>query len=83
MATGKVTGDAGAGQRYYSVPVVLTARTSAGALQTFAGCYKLHLANPEIQAVLPFRPLAIQSAVVKQAANNADTAVLLGQACGQ
>ena len=29
LATGQVSGDAGAGQRYYSVPVVLTARTTS------------------------------------------------------
>jgi len=83
LATGPVISDAGAGQCYYSVPVVLTARTTAGVLQTFAGCYKLHLANPQIQAEPPFMPLAVQSAVVKQVANNADASALLSQACGQ
>jgi len=81
LMTGAVSGDAGAGQRYYAVPVVLIARTTAGETQTFAGCYRLHLASPQIQAEPPFRPLAIMSATVSQAANNADTAALLNQSC--
>ena len=78
---GTVGGDAGAGQLYYTVPVVLVARTTAGATQTFAGCYTLHLANPGIQAVPPFQPLGIQSASIRQASNNASTASLLARAC--
>lgn len=81
MTTGQVTGDAGAGQRYYSVPVVLKVQTTGGAAQTFAGCYTLHLANPQMQAALPFRPLAVQSAKVKQVENGADPAGLLAEGC--
>lgn len=81
LTTGTVTGDAGAGQRYYQVPVVLKVQTTSGGTQTFAGCYTLHLANPQIQAALPFHPMGIQSAAVKQVENGVDAAGLLSQQC--
>jgi hypothetical protein len=52
-----------------------------GTIQTFSGCYRFHLARPDIQAVPPFMPLAIQSATVNSVANNSDQAALLKQAC--
>lgn len=78
---GEITGDAGAGQFYYSVPVVLTAQTTGGEVQTFAGCYVVHQSSPGAQATPPFRPMAIRSADVLAADNSADPAVLLSQAC--
>ena len=81
LSTGKVTSGAGAGQRYYSVPVVLQAQTTSGGTQTFAGCYQLHLASPQIQATPPFQPLAIQSASLKPVAAGADLNALLNQSC--
>jgi hypothetical protein len=81
FTSGQVSTDHGAGQIYYSVPVVLTAKTTSGAAQTYAGCYKFHLANPQIQATPPFIPLSIMSAQVTQVANDADVQTLLSQAC--
>ena len=81
LTTGTVTSDAGAGQVYYSVPVVLKSETSAGEQQTFSGCYSLHLAQPAIQATPPFEPLGIRSGDLSQVANNANTADLLAKAC--
>src|SRR5260221_174756 len=51
---GAVSSDAGAGQFYYSVPVTLRAQTIGG-LQTFVGCYVLHLSNPGIQGAPPYQ----------------------------
>jgi len=72
---------AAAGNTYWSVPTILTAQTTTGETQTFAGCYTLHLGSPAAQGALPFRPLAIQSAIVNQVDNNADTQSLLAQVC--
>lgn len=83
LTTGTVASDAGAGQIYYSVPVVLKSRTTTGQQQTFSGCYSLHLAQPAIQAAPPFEPLGIRSGNLSQAANNANTANLLANACAQ
>lgn len=79
--TGQVRGDVGAGQLYYSVPVVLDATTKAGASQRFAGCYVLHLGRPQIQTAPPFHPLAIQSASIREAPAGTDVAGLLADAC--
>ena len=81
LTTGTVTSDAGAGQVYYSGPVVLKSETSAGEQQTFSACYSLHLAQPAIQATPPFEPLGIRSGDLSQVANNANTADLLAKAC--
>jgi hypothetical protein len=81
VAFGTVSTDAGAGQRYYRVPVTLLSTTTANATQTFVGCYTMHLGLPDAQGVPPYQPIAIISATVKQVANSADTASLMAQAC--
>ncbi len=81
VTLGTITGDAGAGQLYASAPVLLIAKTTAGDTQTFVGCYMLHLSQPAIQGVLPFRPWGIQSAQVTQVDNDANTGELLTQVC--
>ncbi len=81
ITLGTITGDAGAGQLYYSVPATLIAQTISGTTQTFVGCYILHLSQPGIQGTPPFQPLSIDSATVQQVANNANTASLMAQAC--
>lgn len=81
LMVGIVQGDAGAGQFYYSIPVVMIAQTARGVTQTFAGCYHLHLSNPALQSRPPFQPLAIQSAEVRQVDNLADPVRLLARAC--
>ncbi len=81
LKIGTVTGDVGAGQLYYSVPVTLIAQTTSAATQTFVGCYILHLANPAIQASPPSHPLGIESAKVQQVANNVKTDDLMSHAC--
>ncbi len=80
VTTGAEGGDAGAGQRYYIVPVTLQAATTGGA-QTFVGCYVLHLALPELQAMPPFHGLGIHSANIVQVTNGANADTLRAQAC--
>jgi hypothetical protein len=82
LTTGPVTSDAGAGQFHYQVPVTLKSQLKDGTIQTFVGCYQLHLSNPDMQTVPPFQPMAIESANVKQVANDADTSPLMNQICG-
>lgn len=81
IALGSVIEDVGAGQLNYAVPTLLIATTTNGALQTFAGCYYLHLAQPGFQATLPFQPMGIRSALMKQVANGANANTLLATAC--
>ncbi|HEY8785022.1 MAG TPA: hypothetical protein VIN63_00955 [Candidatus Limnocylindria bacterium] len=75
------TTDAGAGQLFYSVPTVVTASNTDGSTTIFSGCYKLHLASPNIQATPPFQPLGIQSARIAQAASGSNPNDLLSSAC--
>jgi hypothetical protein len=81
LTIGQIRGDVGAGQLYYIVPLVMIAQTTSGTTQTFSACYSLHLARPEIQAVEPFLPLAIEAATVRQVANGSDMSGLLLSAC--
>lgn len=81
VIVGQVTGDAGAGNFYYSVPVGLTAQNSDGSIQKFAGCYLLHQANPGVQGTLPFQSLGIQAAEVHALQSSQDPAGQLASAC--
>jgi hypothetical protein len=81
VTLGTISGDAGAGQRHFTVPAVLVAQTSHNKTQTFAACYILHLASPDIQGVPPFNPLAIASGTAKAARNESKTRDLLAHAC--
>lgn len=65
LTTGAPITDVGAGQLYYSVPVIVRAQTTGGT-QEFVGCYRLHLGSPTAQGVPPYRPLGIQSATLRQ-----------------
>jgi len=82
LLTGQVKSDAGAGQLFYTVPVVLTAQTTAGANQTFSGCYTLHMSQPAVQATPPFKPLAIRSAGIQVVSSPpSDLSTLLTRPC--
>ncbi len=83
VTLGAISGDAGAGQLYWSVPVTLVSTTTTGATQTFAGCYVLHLGQPAIQGTLPFQPLGIQSANIQAANDQADAANRMAHACDE
>ncbi len=71
----------GAGQLYYTVPVVLTATMTDGSAQTFAGCYTFHLGRPSIQAEPPFHPMGIRAASIQEVASGGDQVDLLLNAC--
>ncbi|MCL5995217.1 MAG: hypothetical protein M1546_04080 [Chloroflexi bacterium] len=81
ITLGTISTYAGAGQVYYSVPATLIARNSDGSTQTFVSCYRLHLANPGIQAQPPFKPLGITLATMKEVTNNTDTTADMQQIC--
>ena len=66
VTLGTVSSDVGAGQLYFLVPVSLVGSLSDGSVQMFTGCYRLHLARPQLQAVPPFRPMGVQHANIVQ-----------------
>ena len=59
VMTGAVASEGAAGGTFYHLPVAITAFTSDGASQTFAGCYVARLSNPQIQGT-PFQPLHLE-----------------------
>jgi len=69
FVSGETTVDAGAGQRYYLVPVAVRLTQNGGSVQTFQGCYTLHLSLPGIQATPPFRPIGIRESNLTTADN--------------
>jgi hypothetical protein len=80
VTTGAVSGDSGAGQRYYTVPVILQVGTTGGP-RTYAGCYVLHLSVPSIQTAPPFHPLGIASANVQLVGAGQNASTVQAQAC--
>jgi hypothetical protein len=80
-AFGTITGDAGAGQFYYHVPLAMKVITTSSTQQTFVGCYTLHISNPGIQGVPPFQPLGIIGGKFQQVGNSVDVTPLLATAC--
>jgi hypothetical protein len=81
ITLGAISGDRGAGQYYFTVPVALVAQTTDGKTQTFSACYTLHLGNPEIQSAPPFNPLAIATGTAKATTNGTKPKDLLAHAC--
>lgn len=81
LTTGTVGANAGAGQLYWTAPVLMVAQTTMGATQTFVGCYTLHLSQPAVQGTPPFRPLGIQRARLDAVPAGANTTDLLAHAC--
>jgi hypothetical protein len=71
----------GAGQTYYTVPVLLKSATTGGQQQTFSGCFTMHLGMPSAQGVPPYQGLGFQTADFKQAASGASDSNLLAHAC--
>jgi hypothetical protein len=81
VTLGDVRTGVGAGQLYFTVPVTLQSTHSDGSMQTFVGCYTLHLGRPQLQAVPPFLPLSIQRASIQEVDPAADTDALMLQSC--
>lgn len=77
---GTVVPDAGAGQYYFQVPLILRAETAAGAKQVYVACYTLHLSNPSFQATPPFQPLALRTGTARLV-TEADAAARLQTIC--
>jgi hypothetical protein len=71
----------GAGQTYYTVPVLLMSENSGGEQQTYFGCFTMHLGLPSAQAIPPYQGLGFQTAAMQQAASGADDSDLLAHAC--
>ncbi|MAT43687.1 MAG: hypothetical protein CL609_15225 [Anaerolineaceae bacterium] len=78
---GQIGGDAGAGQMYYSVPLILTVTNTDSSIQYYSACYILRLSQPAVQATPPFKPLGIERAIAVTLSSDADLPNVLETAC--
>ncbi|WP_295810498.1 DUF1176 domain-containing protein [uncultured Nitratireductor sp.] len=79
LVTGTATSEGAAGSVVYALPVAIRATANDGGEQTFAGCYTLRLANPQIQGT-PYNPLHIENASMKPASGELNE--VLPASCG-
>lgn len=78
---GTVISDAGAGQFHYQVPVVEYVLHTDTTTHIYVGCYVLHLSNPGMQGMLPFKPLGIVSGNFTEVPAGTDVTALLTTVC--
>ncbi|WP_208986060.1 hypothetical protein [Labrenzia sp. OB1] len=71
---GNANADPGAGQIYWNVPVVLSAKRTKGSSKVFTGCYKIHMTNLGMQTDPPYQPMGIVSASLKETSEAYDKA---------
>jgi hypothetical protein len=81
LIVGQAISEGAAGQLYYRLPAAMVAAQSDGTIQTFVGCYTLHISQPGIQGTPPFQPLGIAAADIRPVANDADLEAELSGAC--
>ncbi len=58
--------DPGAGQIYWSVPIAIESKLAEGKSQVYTGCYTISMSNPAMQAVPPFKPMAIMAGTLSK-----------------
>jgi hypothetical protein len=81
LVFGQITGDAGAGQIHYTIPVILKTTARDGTHANYAACYIVHQAQPANFGEPPFIPMNIDRGSAKPSAINASNASVLTTAC--
>ena len=81
LVFGQITGSPGAGQMYYTVPVILKTTASDGTHANFAACYVVHLAQPANFTAPPFEPMGIDRGQASPSGLNVNDSVALTTAC--
>ncbi len=77
----QITGGAGAGQIYYTVPVILKTTAKNGSHANYAACYVVHQSQPANFSEPPFVPMGIDQGSAKPSDINASDASTLTTAC--
>lgn len=75
LTFGQISSDAGAGNFYFTVPVILTTSLSGGTTTRYAACYIVHQTNPDNYGAPPFKPMGIdqgQATVMADGTSDAD-----------
>ena len=81
LVFGQITGDAGAGQLYFTVPVLLKTTAQNGTRSNFAACYVVHQSQPANFGAPPFNPMSIDRGQAKASDLNASDSSALAGAC--
>ncbi len=81
LAFGQITSDTGAGQTYFTVPVVLKTTARDGTHANFAACYIVHQGQPANFGAPPFNPMSIDRGQAKASDLNASDSSALANAC--
>ncbi len=81
LVFGQISAGAGAGQVYYSVPVLLTTKHTDGSAAAQTACYVVHQSQPANYGAPPFDPMGIIQANAAPAEPNANNPRALAEAC--
>ncbi|MGD0707877.1 MAG: hypothetical protein ABSA51_05430 [Anaerolineaceae bacterium] len=81
LVFGTVTGDAGAGQMYYTVPVILKGTAINGVQGNYAACYVVHLAQPGNFGAPPITPMSIERGMATGISLSTSDSTALANAC--
>ncbi len=83
LTLGEAISNAGAGNIYSGIPVIVQARHTDNTLHTFAGCYVLHRVNAGISPNPADSLWSINSAFLHPAANDTPLTAALNQPCSR
>ncbi len=81
LVFGQITEGFGAGQIYYTVPVVLKTNAKNGTRTDWSACYLVHQSQPANFTEPPFNPMGIDRGQATPSDTNASDATLLAAAC--
>jgi hypothetical protein len=81
LVFGQITGDAGAGQMYYTVPVILKAVKTNNVQANWSACYVLHMSQPGNFGAPPIIPMAIIRGSATSISLNTNDDTVLASAC--
>jgi hypothetical protein len=81
LVFGAITGDAGAGQMYYTVPVILKGTATNGVKANYAACYVVHLAQPGNFGAPPITPMGIERGTAAAISLSTSDSAALANAC--
>ncbi len=81
LVFGKIGGDAGMSQVYYTIPVILKVTKRNGTHTNYAACYVVHETSPDVYGAPPFSPMGVDRGSAKVADMNASDASVLASAC--
>jgi hypothetical protein len=80
LVFGQISGDAGAGQYYYTVPVILKAAEKGGHTN-YAACYVVHQSNPSNYGAPPIQPMSIDRGQASVSPAGTSDSAALASAC--